>query len=65
VATDTPTRNDRWLSADELREIAPQPESGPPPAPLHRTPETRSPRPVVFAVTAVMLAALFVVVVVL
>jgi hypothetical protein len=43
MPTETPTRNDRWLSADELRRLtAAEPEAGPPPAPVHQSEEPRS-----------------------
>lgn len=61
MASETPTRNDRWLSADELRKLAAaEPESGPPPAPLHRTPKTQPRRPIAFGMAALALAVLFV-----
>jgi hypothetical protein len=58
---ETPTRNKGWLSADELRKLAAvEPESGPPPAPVHRTDERRSRPPLAFGVVALLLAALVV-----
>jgi hypothetical protein len=43
MAMETPTRDKRWLNADELRKLtAAEPEAGPPPAPVHRSEEPRS-----------------------
>jgi hypothetical protein len=61
MAVETPTRDKRWLSADELRKVAAvEPESGPAPAPVHRTDEPRSRAPLAFGAVALLLAALVV-----
>ncbi len=57
MATQTPTDDKRWLTADQLRELtAGEPDSGPPPPPLHRTEETTSRGPLAFGVATALLA---------
>jgi len=65
MATETPTREERWLSADELRRVAAvEPEAGPAPPPVHRTEERPSRWPLWLATAATLLALLAIVLVV-
>jgi len=61
MASKTATRNERWLSADELRRLAAaEPDAGPPPPPVHRTDEPPSRRPLALGIAAALLAVLIV-----
>lgn len=45
MATESRTRDERWLSADDIRKLtAAEPEAGPAPPPVHRTDERPSRR---------------------
>jgi len=66
MATETRNRDERWLSADELRRLAAaEPDAGPPPPPVHRTDESPARRPLGLAVGAALLAVLVIALVVL
>ena len=59
MATETRARDERWLSADELRRLAAvEPEAGPALPPVHRTEERPSRRPLGLGIAAALLAVL-------
>ena len=59
MATETRTRDERWLSADELRRVAAvEPEAGTAPPPVHRTDERPSHWPLWLAIAAALLVML-------
>ena len=66
MATEPRTRDERWLSADELRKLAAvEPEAGPAPPPVHRTDERPSRWPLWLATATLLLAMLMIALVVL
>ena len=66
MATETRTREEHWLSADELRKLtAAEPDAGPAPPPVPRTDERPSRWPLWLAIAAALLAMLVIALVVL